>query len=433
MPMHKLTRSFVKNVTRDGWYGDGGNLWLQVRGNSKCWLARSKKGGPERQMGLGSIHDVDLDEAREKAREFRRLLRDGKDPWVERDGVRLDQKIKAGRVNTFGQKVDEYIEKHVAYQSSSWKKHFLSLKRNHLDEYADWPIQKFTANIIAGILEKEEFWTKKHRAAEGLLSHLKLIFERAIASEDFHGDNPAAWARLKHILPKHEHIVTNHASLPYQDIPRFMAHLRAWEDTSRRQQGHTAMALLIEFIVLSGVRTREARLMMWSEIDPNMRTWTVPWQHLKEGKFHKRDRPIPITPPMRKVLEEMLRRPVDHSPNALVFPGSNGRPHGETSCPQFVRSTLKWTTPKIDLHGFRSTLRDWCRAKWARPNYNDLWKLQVDHTLGKDKSDGAYGHDKLLEERRVMMTAWGEYLDRPTPADGTNVAQFNEARKRRAS
>jgi hypothetical protein len=37
----------------------------------------------ERVMGLGPIHTVDLEEARDKAREYRKLLMAGKDPlWV---------------------------------------------------------------------------------------------------------------------------------------------------------------------------------------------------------------------------------------------------------------------------------------------------------------------------------------------------------------
>jgi integrase len=219
--------------------------------------------------------------------------------------------------------------------------------------------------------------------------------------------------------------------LPHQDASRFLATLRAYKDGSTLDRGHTVLALLVECLLLSGVRTQEMRLATWSEIDLENMIWTVPWQHLKTGKTHKRDRPIPITPPMKAVLEELLRRPIDHSPNAPVFPSPrSGAPYCVNSCTFFLNKILKWES-KIDLHGFRSTLRDWCRAKWARPNYNDLWKLQVDHTLAEDESDGAYGHDRLLEQRRKMMEAWGEFCTRPTPATGTNVAQINEARKRR--
>jgi hypothetical protein len=49
------------------------------------------------------------------------------------------------------------------------------------------------------------------------------------------------------IIPEHIltargdiHSTTHRPSLPYQDIPRFMATLRAWEDTSYRRWGHAA-------------------------------------------------------------------------------------------------------------------------------------------------------------------------------------------------
>jgi hypothetical protein len=53
--------------------GDGGNLWVSVTndGAGKSWVFRWTVPGArrERMMGLGPVHTVDLDEAREKARE----------------------------------------------------------------------------------------------------------------------------------------------------------------------------------------------------------------------------------------------------------------------------------------------------------------------------------------------------------------------------
>jgi hypothetical protein len=41
-----------------------------------------------------------LEAAREEAKKCRNLLREGKDPLTERNGARLDQKIKAALVKT---------------------------------------------------------------------------------------------------------------------------------------------------------------------------------------------------------------------------------------------------------------------------------------------------------------------------------------------
>jgi Arm DNA-binding domain len=100
MAIHKLKWSKVRSITTDGMYGDGGNLWLSVTndGSGKSWVFRWTVPGTrrERVMGLGPAHTVDLDEAREKARECRKLLLAGKDPLIERDSARLDREHRGG-------------------------------------------------------------------------------------------------------------------------------------------------------------------------------------------------------------------------------------------------------------------------------------------------------------------------------------------------
>jgi hypothetical protein len=104
MAIHKLSRSKVQSLTKNGMYGDGGNLWLSVTndGAGKSWVFRWTVPGTrrERVMGLGSIHTVDLEEAREEARKYRKLLMARKDPLAERDGARLDQHIARGLAKT---------------------------------------------------------------------------------------------------------------------------------------------------------------------------------------------------------------------------------------------------------------------------------------------------------------------------------------------
>lgn len=87
----------------------------------------------------------------------------------------------------------------------------------------------------------------------------------------------------------------------------------------------------------------------------------------------------------------------------------------------FINRTLK-RDDGITVHGFRSTLKDWCRANRFPM---DWYEIQVDHVLG-NKVGQAYGHDPLIKERRGMMERWGEYCSKPAPepkaADVVNIA-----------
>jgi integrase len=442
--IHKLRWSKVQTLTKNGKYGDGGNLWLQVTNNGagKSWVLRWTEPvtGRERSMGLGSANTYDLEEAREKARECRKLLDAGKDPKVERDGVRLDQLHAKGLVKTVNQVRDEFFDQMIAPLSRDRHKNFQYMMKNYVrPKIGDMPIEKIDTNTIlddTGV-GLRKLWTEKNRTAREVRSFLERIFSLAITNGYYtRGKNPAAWKdHLKNSLGRSSniHTVTHHPSLPYKDVPRLWAYLQNWEDPSNRRRGRTALVLLIQFIILTCVRTNEARLATWDQIDTERMIWTVPTG--RKGNTKRKDerqvaREIPITPLMQAVLDEMRKKGIDQSPKAFVFPSPtnpHGGPHNQGSCAQFVQQTLKWET-LFHMHGFRSTLRDWCRANGYSPH---LWEIQVDHQLG-DKTSQSYGHDPMFEQRRQMMTAWGEYCARPVPP-ATNVAQINEARKRRAS
>jgi integrase len=442
MAIHKLRWSKVQSLTKNGMYGDGGHLWLSVTndGSGKSWVFRWTVPGTrrERVMGLGPIHTVDLEEAREKARECRKLLMAGKDPLAERDGARLDQDIASGLAKTVNQVLDEYWDAKIAHKSTHRIKQSQYLLKNYVREkIGDMSIQKIDTKIILDTVGLRKLWIEQNPTAVILHNHLKRMFSFAIASRYYRGDNPAAWKdHLEHVLPptKDVHNVTHHAYVPYKDIGRFMAKLRAWEDGSSRRQGHTASALLLEFIVLTGVRLSEARLATWAELDLQGMIWNVPWQHRKTGHINKGNgngngvHPIPITPPMLHVLDEMQRR-IDHSPTALVFPSPHGGPYEINTCWQLITKTLKWESdPPITVHGFRSTLTDWCHAHGFAPR---LVQRQLDHVVG-GKVDQAYGHDQMIEERRAMMQLWGDYCARPEPEPMTGtVLQMNRRRKGR--
>jgi hypothetical protein len=110
--MTKLTALGLKRMTKPGRYSDGGNLWLQVRdAEHRSWLFRYTLHGRARQMGLGPFPDVSLAEAREKAQEFRKLLRDRIDPIQRRHDELAARAAEAG-AHTFRQVADMYLEAH---------------------------------------------------------------------------------------------------------------------------------------------------------------------------------------------------------------------------------------------------------------------------------------------------------------------------------
>lgn len=81
----------------------------------KSWVLRvTVKGGPIREIGLGSADDVALGEARQRAAEARKLAREGVDPIAARDAKRAQRALEAARAMTFQQCAEALIASHEA-------------------------------------------------------------------------------------------------------------------------------------------------------------------------------------------------------------------------------------------------------------------------------------------------------------------------------
>lgn len=89
---NQLTAARVAKTTKAGRYADGGGLYLHVsETGAKSWIWRGVVRGRRRELGLGPVRDYSLLEAREKAREYRKAAREGRDPKAERDAARRQQ------------------------------------------------------------------------------------------------------------------------------------------------------------------------------------------------------------------------------------------------------------------------------------------------------------------------------------------------------
>jgi hypothetical protein len=99
---NRLSAVAINAKKTPGYYADGNCLYLQVSTTgSKSWVLWYTLNKQRREMGLGSVADRTLSEARELAHRYRLLLHEGIDPlehreaerqknrWQERKNVRL--------------------------------------------------------------------------------------------------------------------------------------------------------------------------------------------------------------------------------------------------------------------------------------------------------------------------------------------------------
>ena len=110
---NRLTALKVTRLTKPGRYADGGGLYLQIA-DSKSWLLRYMRNGKARAMGLGPLDLVPLADARERAREARRLILDGVDPIDARHAQRVQRRLEVAQAVSFQACAERYIAAHRA-------------------------------------------------------------------------------------------------------------------------------------------------------------------------------------------------------------------------------------------------------------------------------------------------------------------------------
>ena len=59
------------------------------------------------------------------------------------------------------------------------------------------------------------------------------------------------------------------------------------------------------------------------------------------------------------------------------------------------------------MHGFRSTFRDWTAEQTATPD--EAVEAALAHT-NQNKIEATYRPTKLLDQRRLLMSAWPAFL-----------------------
>lgn len=75
---NKLNVKQIASLTEPNVYSDGVGLYLRVRpSGTKSWLFVRVIQGKRRELGLGSLLDVSLAEARQAAEEARKAFREG--------------------------------------------------------------------------------------------------------------------------------------------------------------------------------------------------------------------------------------------------------------------------------------------------------------------------------------------------------------------
>jgi hypothetical protein len=162
-----------------GKYSDGAGLWLHKREDGGAqWVLRVTVHGRRREMGLGSLADVSLKQAREAGEKWRAMARDGKDPIKERERERREQQRAD---NTLAAVAADAFEARKAQLKDDGKagRWFSPLKLHVLPKLGKVPVEDIDQQDIKMTLAP--LWHAKADTARKAMDRLNIVMRHGAA------------------------------------------------------------------------------------------------------------------------------------------------------------------------------------------------------------------------------------------------------------
>ncbi|MDP2492574.1 tyrosine-type recombinase/integrase [Shimia thalassica] len=381
----KLTKKLVENLG-PGRHGDGAGLYLVVDpSGARRWIVRvtvkgqkNAKGAPLRtDFGLGGADVVTLNQARERALEYRRMAKSGLNP-------RYNARREIPTFEELSRQV--HIDRLPTWKNPKHGQQWL----NTLRDYAFPKIGRMPVDAIGQpevLMCLTPIWTTKHETAKRLAQRIKAVLDVAKASGFREGENPVTAVKEAGVLPKVKVKVHHHDAMPWQDVPAF------YEELDKRT---ATAAKALQFTILTACRTSEVLEMTWNEIDWDARLWTIPEERMKGGKPHR----VPLTDEMLRVLE-----PMKAMASTCVFEGQ--KRHHPLSNMSMLMLLRRMGRGDFTVHGFRSSFRDWASEVSGAPR--EVAEAVLAHQVGSEV-ERAYARSDLLEKRSILAVKWCDYL-----------------------
>lgn len=413
--MHSLTDTRIRSLTpslKTQRHFDGAGLYLEVSPKGgKWWRFKYRLFGKEKRLSLGTYPDTPLKAAREKAQQARKLVATSVDPGAERKAVAASQAEATS--NSFEAIAREWINtvhrpKVCEAQST---RTIGRLERDVFPWIGTTPIDTLRAPEILKVMRRVE----TRGAVETAHRELQVIgqvFRYAVATGRAERD---ASADLKGALRP---FTTTH--MPAVTEPqRAGALMRAIDG----YEGTFPVRCALQLVALTFVRSGELRFATWDEIDLENAIWRIPGHRMKRTKAAKANGPDHLVPLARQAVAILTELKPLTGHRQHVFPSTRGE--GRVLSDATLGAALRrlgFSNDEMTAHGFRAMART---MLVERLNVDEsVVEAQLAHRV-KDALGRAYNRTQFVDQRRVMLQAWADYLD--TLRRGADVQQLRKA------
>ena len=384
-----LTDTKIRNLKRkDKLYriADAQGLTLEINPNgSKLWRHRYRFNNRATMMSLGPYPLVSLLEARQARDKNKQLLHKGINPKQRKE--ELNPAIRP----TFEEMFLKWINKNKNQWSIGYVEDTIQRSNNYLmPKLGNLPIEDIKSSDIRNLLLKIQD-TGKLDMLKKVRSILNGIFKYSVGM-DIIKINPVRDLPndiFEKKAEKHYATITDP-----KEIPWLLDKLEQHEGTYEVR----AALVMAPHVFL---RPSELTGLLWSEVDFDDKLIRINKERMKIKRPHL----VPMSYQVFKSLQNLRNVNIDSD---YVFPTNRNK--NKPITPDSLRLALRRVDvgkDKMTPHGFRAM----ASTRLNELGYSgDLIEIQLSHSPA-NKVRAAYNHAEYLDDRRLMMQEWSDYLD----------------------
>ena len=364
---------------------DGGGLNLQVNpSGSKIWMIDyvnpiTKKRSTKT---IGHYPYVSLKEAREERDAFKASAKD------KRTFTNVKSDVTFGEVSKlyFSKLEKEKSLSYAAKEKSRYNMYLKSLSRLHIAE-----IEKNAILDIAKSIQSSGKIEQGHR-----------VFALARRILDFAAANDIVETNVLFGVQTRVVLQTPSKKSNYAHITDKKEFAKLLEDIDN-YYGSVLVKLALQIAPYVFVRPANLRMMEWSEIDFEERTWTIPAEKMKMNNAHI----VPLTDSMIEILKEAEQ--FKQSKYVFYSPTTTLKPLSENAVNQALQRL--GYKDRMTGHGFRHTASTLLHENIHIHGIpSEVIELQLAHT-DSNSIRAVYNKAKFLDLRFKLMEWWSDYID----------------------
>ena len=387
-----LTDSFLRTLkppAKPEKHSDTGGLFILATPNGgKWWRLKYRFGGKEKLLSMGTYPEVGLKAARDRRDDARALLAEGIDPGIER---KMQKSASVERdANSFEVIAREWLAKNAPIWAESHTSNILRrMERDLFPWIGGKAIAEITAPELLAVLRRIEARGANetaHRAKENCGQIFRYAIATGRAERDPSQDLRGALAPAK---TEHMAAVTEPAAVG--------AMLRMFDD----YHGTLITRCALRLAPLVFVRPGELRHAEWKDVDLDAGEWSFTASKTKTPHV------VPLSRQAVAILRD-LHPLTGHARYVFPSPRTDDKPMSGNA----ILSAMRYMgIPKEDMtgHGFRAMARTLLHERLKFPA--EVIEHQLAHKVA-DALGTAYNRTKFLDDRRAMMQAWSDYLDK---------------------